>query len=61
MTYTAEQAESFLRNQGYDRKDVRAAIDSLIDAGLEIGDQPDYGWLLTDAEIGVLRDQLDGK
>jgi hypothetical protein len=45
------------RDQGHHLADITAALDSLVDAGLEL-DQPDNDWLLTDAEVGVLRDQL---
>lgn len=59
QTYTAEQAVNTLVAEGHDRAAVTAAFDSLVDAGLEL-DQPDEGYLLTAAEVDVLRDQLSG-
>ena len=55
--YTGVQAAALLVTEGFDRADVEAVIDSLINAGLELG-QPDQGTLISNAEVGVLRDQL---
>jgi hypothetical protein len=50
-----------LTAEGHSRSDVLAAMDSLIETGLEIqsGDYADDENLFTLAEIGVLRDQLN--
>lgn len=58
QTITAETALTTLTAEGHDRADVLAAIDSLIDAGLEL-DQPEQGgYVLTAGEVDVLRDHL---
>ena len=58
MTTTATAAVETLVAEGYTRADVLAAVDSLIDAGLELN-QPDEGdTVLTEDEVQVLRDQL---
>ncbi len=57
-TQTAEQAADLLVSEGFQRAEVLAAIDSLIDAGLDLVDQPDYEWLLSDIDMSVLRAQL---
>jgi hypothetical protein len=57
-TYTAEQTVTTLTCEGYPEADVLAAIDSLIEAGLEL-DQPDDGRIISAAEVDVLRAQLN--
>jgi len=58
--HTSSQALTVLTAEGHTTDNVHAAIDSMIDAGLEL-DQPDDGYVFTAAEMGVLRDQLAGK
>lgn len=54
---TADDALIALVNEGYDRADVVAVIDSLINAGLEL-DQPDDATMLTAGELDLVRTQL---
>lgn len=54
---TADDALITLVNEGYDRADVVAVIDSLINAGLEL-DQPDDATMLTAGELDLVRTQL---
>lgn len=42
----------------WDRDDVIAAVDALIDAGLDIEDQPDDDTILTAGEVELVRSQL---
>lgn len=56
-TYTAQQALDTLTEEGYHHDDVNATIDSLVASGLTL-DQPDTGLALTEAEVGVVREQL---
>lgn len=56
-TYTAQQALDALTGEGHHYEHVNAAIDSLIASGLTL-DQPDTGLALTEAEVGVVREQL---
>lgn len=55
--YTADDALAVLVAEGHHTNDVHAAIDSLIDAGLEL-DQPDDGHVISAAELDLLREQL---
>lgn len=60
-TYTAEQAVEELVYAGYDRDDVGAVVDSLIDAGLELpqpDDDDDAQYVLTAEEVELVRTQL---
>lgn len=60
-TATTVDADDFLDTlvvEGHDRADAAAAIDSLIDAGLDIDDQPDDGVLLSAADQATVRAQL---
>jgi prevent-host-death family protein len=57
VTITADAAVTALVSEGHDRADVVAAIDSLINAGLDL-EQPDDGTILSYGELDVLREQL---
>lgn len=52
-----DRALRILVDEGYEHIEVLAAIDSLVDAGLDLP-QPEDGYLLTAAELDVLRRQL---
>lgn len=54
---TTDQVVAILVSEGHEPADVVAAIDSLINAGLEL-DQPEEGRAFTTGEVDVLRDQL---
>jgi prevent-host-death family protein len=56
-TYNTTEAVRTLTSEGFSRADVQTAVDSLIDAGLELP-QPDDGYEFTEGEVDVLRDQL---
>lgn len=56
-TLTADEAVATLTAEGYDRGDVTAAIDSLIDAGLD-AEQPDTHTVLTAAEVDLVREHF---
>ena len=58
---SATSAVDVLTAEGHETADVLAAIDSLIDSGLTIAEltATDEAWI-TDVELQVLRDQLDG-
>jgi len=62
-TVTAEAAYDILVAEGFAKADVTAAIDSLIDAGLETPDeqQLEDGYVLAPGEVAVVRDQLLGR
>lgn len=55
---TAEEAVDILVGEGFDRADVIAVIDSMIDAGEFQLPQPDDGWIFTLGELDLARDQL---
>jgi hypothetical protein len=57
-TYTTDQAINTLVNEGFSSFDAEAAFNSLVDAGLDL-DQPDDGYVITSAELDVLRAQLN--
>lgn len=59
--YRTASVIGMLTAEGHSHSDVLAAMDSLIETGLEIqsGDYADDENLFTLAEIGVLRDQLN--
>jgi hypothetical protein len=44
--------------EGYAYEDVQAVFDSMVDAGLEIDEQPDDGYVLTAEEVEMLYDQV---
>jgi len=58
-TCTAEQTVTTLTAEGNPEADILAAIDSLIESGLEL-DQPENGRIFSAGEVDVLRDQLKG-
>jgi hypothetical protein len=58
-TVTADHAATQLASEGYDPREIHAALNSLIDAGLE-AEQPDHTVLITMGEVDLLRSQLDG-
>ncbi|MBX6360057.1 MAG: hypothetical protein IRZ03_08255 [Acidobacterium ailaaui] len=55
---TAEEAVESLVGEGFDRADVIAVIDSLINSGEFQLPQPDDGWVFTEGELDLARDQL---
>jgi hypothetical protein len=58
-TYTTRQAFDTLTAEGYRPQDVDDALNSMVGAGFELP-QPDEGdYVLTIAELVVLRDQLE--
>lgn len=59
QTITSDDAAADLISRGHHPRDVLTLIGALIDAGLEIDDQPDTGWLLTAGEVDLLVEQLD--
>jgi hypothetical protein len=55
--YTTDQATDTLTAEGFDQHDVMTAIHSMVtNTALELV-QPDEGWVFSDDELGVLRDQ----
>lgn len=56
-TYTADQAVDTLTAEGFAQEDVMSAINSMVAyASLDLV-QPDDGWVFSDDELNVLRDQ----
>lgn len=57
-TFTYQAATDLLVTEGYDRDDVTALLDSVINAGLEL-DQPDEGTLFSADELDTVREELN--
>jgi hypothetical protein len=57
-TYTVSQAIDRLITEGFERADINATLNSLIEAGLELP-QPDDNYVLGESDMSVLRDQLN--
>ena len=57
-SFTAEEAVDMLVSEGFDRADVIAVIDSLINSGEFQLPQPDGGWVFAEGELDLARDQL---
>ena len=55
--HSAEAVHDLLTREGFAHGDISAVFDSMVNAGLEL-DQPDDGYVLTDAEVDLLREQL---
>jgi hypothetical protein len=57
-TYTTSTVHDILTAEGHDGAVVDAALNSMVDAGFELP-QPDEGdYILTEDELGLLREQL---
>jgi len=59
MSITATTAVQTLTDAGYDEADVLAAIDSLIDAGLDAEQDDDNETLFSESDMAVIKAQLD--